>query len=173
MYCTIDQIRQELALIREPDRTDQELQLAGQRACDLIDAYTGRHFRPETAVENHLPVAGTVLLSHWPVHSVVRVQNPSGQDTAWQVINAKIGEIAVASSGQVQVEYYYNDPKNPVPEEVARAAAVLAARIASGPPPYAEAVSSGQLSLDLRSNPLLSQELRWLLLRFVHRRRFL
>jgi len=174
MYCGIEDVKAELLLLREPIADDGEITLAISQASDLVDAYTGRHFRAKSAKERHFPTkAGDILLCHWPVHSVVSVRDNDGKDIDWQWLNQRIGEMRVRSAGAVDVEYYYNDPKDPVPEDVRRSVARIAARIISGPRPEVSGFSAGELSLSLRENPLFTDDVRWVLIRYTHRRRFI
>lgn len=173
MYCSVDDVRAELALLGEPDRTDEEITLAISQAGDLADAFTGRHFRAETAKERHTPVGFSVLLCHWPVHSVVSVKDDDGRDVDWEWLNQRIGEMRVETKMAVDVVYYYNDPDDPVPDDVARTIARMAARILAGPRPDVSGFSAGETSLNLRDNPLLTDDVRWVLIRYTHRRRFL
>jgi len=174
MYCTIDDVKAELSRMGEPVGDDNEITLAISQASDLVDAFTGRHFRAETARERHFPArSGSVLLCHWPVHSVLSVKGRDGGDVDWEWLNQRIGEMTVRTSGPVDVEYYYNDPKNPVPEDIKRTVARMAARIMAGPRPDVSELRAGELSLSLRDNPLLTEDIRWVLLRYTHRRRFL
>ncbi|MEO0180321.1 MAG: hypothetical protein ABIM74_00685 [candidate division WOR-3 bacterium] len=173
MYCEISDVRAELGLLGEQDRTDEEISLAICQASDIIDAFTGRHFRAEPASERHNPIRFWVLLSHWPVHSVVSVKDDKGNDVAWEWLNQRIGEMRVETGRPVDVVYYYNDPKDPVPDDVARTVARVAARILAGPRPDISGFRSGETGIDFRENPLLSDDVRWVLIRYAHRRRFL
>lgn len=173
MYCEIEDVRAEMVLLGEPDRADEEITLAISQASDLVDVFTGRHFRAETSRERHFPANRSVLLCHWPVHSVVLVKNADGKDVGWEWLNQRIGEMRVETSVAVDVEYHYNDPENPVPPDVARTVARIAARILAGPRPDVSGFSAGELSVSLRDNPLLTDDVRWVLLKYTHRRRFL
>jgi hypothetical protein len=176
MYCTIDDVKTELALLGEPVGDDEEMTLAISQASDLVDAFTGRHFRDETARERHFPAGAStrsVLLCHWPVHSVVSVKDGDGGDVDWEWLNQRIGEMIVGTGSAVDVEYYYNDPKDPVPDDIVRTVARMAARILAGPRPDTADFRAGEVSLSLRDNPLFTDDVRWVLLKYTHRRRFI
>lgn len=173
MYCTIDDVKTELALLGELVGDNDVIALAISQASDLVDAFTGRHFRAEVAREHHFPASKSVLLCHWPVHSVVSVKDSDGVDVDWEWLNQRIGEMMVGTGSAVDVEYYYNDPKDPVPDEIARTVARMAARILSGPRPDTADFRAGELSLSLRDNPLFTDDVRWVLLKYTHRRRFI
>ncbi len=173
MYCDLDDVKDELALLGEPARDDESLTLAISQASDLVDAFTGRHFRAESVGERHLPLNRSVLLSHWPVHSIVSVKDSDGSDVSWEWLNQRIGEMKVETNKAVDVEYFYNDPDDPVPDDVRRITARLAGRLMVGPRPDLSSLSAGELSLSLRDDPLFTEDIRLVLLKYTHRRRFL
>ncbi|MGB9590417.1 MAG: hypothetical protein ACPL68_05965 [Candidatus Hydrothermia bacterium] len=173
MYCNVNDVKAELALLGEPTRPDEEITLAISQASDLVDSFTGRHFRAETARERHFPLNRSILLYHWPVHSVVSVKNARGDDVDWEWLNQRIGEMRVETAGAVDVEYHYNDPKSPVPPDVMRTTARVAARILVGPRPDVSGFSAGETGLSFHDNPLFTQDVRWVLIKYTHRRRFL
>lgn len=173
MYCQLDDIRRELEAQAEEIPPDELLVLAGERASDIIEAFTGRHFRAEPHVEVARPLEGWVLLEHWPVVELLAVRDLEGTPVDALLVNPKIGDMWVNSSEPVSVEYLYNDPDNPVPEDIRRVCAWLAARLLAGPPGHVAKLRAGELALEMVDWPSLPREVRLVLLRHSHRRRIL
>ncbi len=169
MYCSVDEVLAELEAMGEEPRSSQAAERAIAAASDLIDSYTGRHFRAEPVSESHEPLGGQVLLNHWPAVEVVEVVDAEGNQVEWEPVDANIGLLRIHASGRVRVTYYYNDPQNPTPEDIRRLTARLAAKILVYPNGLKRA-SAGELSLEFRE--ILGQEERWVLLKYRHLPRF-
>ncbi len=171
MYCSIDDVKLALKLLGEEPGEDEAIEEAARLAANLIDSYTGRHFRAEPVTESHEPIEGQVLLNHWPLVELVEAKDKDGEPVEWEEIDPRIGLIRVFTSERVWITYYYNDPQNPVPEDVKRLAARLAAKLLTLPPEELGRVSAGEVSLELKG--LLGSEARWVLLKYRHLPRFL
>ena len=170
MYCTADDVNLALEVLGEEPVDAQRAEEAARLASALVDSYTGRHFRDEPVKESHEPLEGKVLLNHWPLYELVEVVDSEAEPVEHEVLDPSIGLLRVEAGGRVWITYKYNDPKEPVPDDVRRLCARLAAKLLTLPPEEISRISAGSLSLELKG--LLGEEARWVLLKYRHMPRF-
>ncbi len=148
MYCSPEEVLTALQARGLDDPGEGARGRAAQIASALIDAYCGRHFRAEATEELHYPEDGVLYTNHRPVYQVEWVKDAAGEEVVWELLSARAGKLRVVASSPVVVRYYYNDPNDPVPEEVRLACAELAANVLQAPPEFLRRLSDGGLSAE-------------------------